>query len=79
MPSDAAKEHSGTFKELEQKRFKIKRQIRYHINEHKRIDDNDMYENHVAVATLSFQQFLARISQNLLPIVERLFFTDNSC
>jgi len=44
MPSDAAKEHSGTFKELEQKRDKIKRQIRYHMDEHKRIDDNDSHE-----------------------------------
>ena len=44
MSSDAAKEHSGTFKELEQKRDKIKRQIRYHMEEHKRIDDNDSHE-----------------------------------
>jgi len=33
MPSDAAKEHSGTFKELEQKHAKIKRQIRHHMKE----------------------------------------------
>jgi hypothetical protein len=44
MPSDAAKEHSGTFKELEQKHAKIKRQIRHHMEEHKRIDDNDSHE-----------------------------------
>jgi transposase len=44
MPSDAAKEHSGTFKELEQKHDKIKRQIRHHMEEHKRIDDNDSHE-----------------------------------
>ena len=44
MPSDAAKEHSGTFKELEQKRDKIKRQVRYHMDEHKRIDECDSHE-----------------------------------
>ena len=41
MPSNAAKEWSGTFKELEQKRDKIKRQIHYHINEHKKLDTNE--------------------------------------
>jgi len=40
MPSNAAKEWSGTFKELEQKRDKIKRQIHYHITEHKKCDTN---------------------------------------
>lgn len=40
MPSNAAKEWSGTFKELEQKRAKIKRQIHHHINEHKLLDKN---------------------------------------
>ncbi len=39
MSSNAAKEWSGTFKELEQKRDKIKRQIRYHMNEHKKADN----------------------------------------
>lgn len=38
MPSDAAKEWSGTFKELEQKRDKIKRQIKHHLNEHQKYD-----------------------------------------
>jgi transposase len=38
MPSNASKEWSGTFKELEQKRDKIKRQIRYHLNAHKQQD-----------------------------------------
>ena len=45
MRSDAAKEWSGTFKELEQKRDKIKRQIRHHMDEHKRIDANDSHES----------------------------------
>ena len=41
MSSNAAKEWSGTFKELEQKRDKIKRQLRYHIKAHKEQDNND--------------------------------------
>lgn len=41
MSSNASKEWSGTFKELEQKREKIKRHIRHHINEHKKLDKND--------------------------------------
>jgi len=41
MPSNAAKEWSGTFKELEQKREKIKRQIRHHMSEHKQLDKNE--------------------------------------
>jgi len=45
MPSNAAKEWSGTFKELEQKRDKIKRQIHHHINEHKKLDKNDSRED----------------------------------
>ena len=44
MPSNAAKEWSGKFKELEEKRAKLKRQIRHHINEHKRLDQIDSHE-----------------------------------
>lgn len=38
MSSNAAKEWSGTFKELEQKRNKIRRRIKYHLAEHKKAD-----------------------------------------
>ncbi|MFT5219144.1 MAG: transposase [Planctomycetota bacterium] len=38
MSSDAAKEWSGTFKELEQKQAKIKRQIKHHLSEHQKLD-----------------------------------------
>ena len=38
MPSDASKECSGTFKELEQKSDKIKRQIKHHLSEHQKFD-----------------------------------------
>lgn len=36
-----AKEWSGTFKELEQKRAKIKRQLQHHIKEHQTLDQNE--------------------------------------
>lgn len=38
MPSDAAKEWSGTFDELKQKREKLKKQIRHCVKEHKTTD-----------------------------------------
>ena len=38
MSSDASKEWSGTFKELEQKRDKIRRQIKHHMSEHQKYD-----------------------------------------
>jgi GTP-binding protein EngB required for normal cell division len=44
MPSNAAKEWSGTFKELEQKRTKIKKLITLHINEHKKLDKDEPRE-----------------------------------
>ena len=40
MPSNAAKEWSGTFKELDEKRTKIKRLIHHHIREHKKQDQS---------------------------------------
>ena len=44
MRSDAAKTHSGTFKELKAKRKKLKQQIRYHLKEHQRIDKANVSE-----------------------------------
>lgn len=38
MSSDASKERSGTFKELEEQREKIKKQIRHCLKEHKKLD-----------------------------------------
>lgn len=38
MSSNAAKEHSGTLAELEEKRTKIQRQIKHCMKEHKRLD-----------------------------------------
>lgn len=41
MSSNASKEWSGTFKELEDKRAKLKRQIDYHMNEHQKLDKDE--------------------------------------
>lgn len=41
MPSDASKEWSGTFKELEQKRTKLKKLIHHHITEHEKLDKSE--------------------------------------
>ena len=41
MSSNAAKEWSGTFKELKQKRDKLKRLIRYHLKEHQKLDQQE--------------------------------------
>ncbi len=38
MSSNAAKEHSGTFKELSAKRDKIQKKIRHCLREHQRLD-----------------------------------------
>ena len=38
MSSNVAKEWSGTFKELQEKRAKLKRQIRYQMREHEKLD-----------------------------------------
>lgn len=45
MSSNAAKEWSGTFKELEQKRDKIQRRLQYYIKEHKTRDTTDTRED----------------------------------
>jgi len=45
MSSNASKEVSGTFKELEQKRDKIKKLIKHHINEHKKLDKDEPRED----------------------------------
>ena len=44
MSSNAAKEWSGTFKELEQKRDKIKKQIRYHLAQHQQLDKHESHD-----------------------------------
>jgi transposase len=41
MSTNAAKEWSGTFKELQEKRDKLKRQIRHQMDEHEKLDKNE--------------------------------------
>ena len=41
MSSNAAKEWSGTFKELKRKRDRIRRQISYCLSEHAKLDVSD--------------------------------------
>ena len=41
MPSNAAKEWSGTHKELAAKQAKLQRQIRHHMSEHQRLDKSE--------------------------------------
>jgi hypothetical protein len=41
ISSNASKEWSGTFKELQQKRAKLKKLIRHHMREHRRIDKSE--------------------------------------
>ncbi len=41
MSSNAAKEHSGTFKELTEKRDKLRRQIQHHLKEHEKLDKQE--------------------------------------
>lgn len=45
MPSNASKEWSGTFKELEHKRSKLQRQIQHCIKEHQKLDNNEIRED----------------------------------
>ena len=41
LPSNAAKQWSGTFKELEQKRAKLSKLIRHHLKKHRELDSGD--------------------------------------
>lgn len=44
LPSNAAKQWSGTFKELEAKRKKLKTLIRHHLQKHRELDNRDAGE-----------------------------------
>jgi transposase len=45
MSSDTSKEWSGTIKELQQKRAKLKKLIHHHVTEHKKLDKNESHDN----------------------------------
>lgn len=90
MPSNASKEWSGTFKELQNKRDKIKRQITHHLEEHQRQDclddDRRSLRHEQAVATLTqaadkIEKFLAetepRQGQGKRPKEVKSNITDN--
>ena len=92
MSSNASKEWSGTFKELEQKRDKIKRQIRYHLDQHQDLDKNTSRDEErkqraeQAIETLNkahdkIDQFLKsnspRIGQGKRPKEVKSNITDN--
>ncbi len=90
MSSNAAKEWSGTLKELEGKQEKIKRQINYHLEAHLQADkqpENDPETRHQqAIATLSvaadkIEKFLAdatpRLGKGKRPKEVKSNITDN--
>ncbi|YAA03455.1 hypothetical protein ACJJI5_11190 [Microbulbifer sp. EKSA008] len=69
MPSNASKEHSGTFKELEQKQEKIRKKIKYCLKEHRRLDGRKPKEKErkqaVAKAADTLQKHFDKIDQFL--------------
>ena len=65
MPSDAAKEWSGTFKELAQKRDKIRRQIHYHVTEQKKQDKNESLHDERQHRTEQSIETLNRASERI--------------
>lgn len=92
MSSNAAKEKSGTFAELTEKRSKIKRLIRFHVREHKRRDalgsnDEERDQRHKQMintlkkAHKKFDQFLKqsspRMGQGKRPKEVKSNITDN--
>ena len=92
MPSNASKEWSGTFKELEQKRDKIRRQIKHHLSEHQKYDkyetrdDARLKRTEQTIETLNkaserINQFLKsnspRIGQGKRPKEVKSNITDN--
>ncbi|MFC6922816.1 transposase, partial [Microbulbifer taiwanensis] len=76
MRSDASKEHSGTFKELEQKRGKIKKKIRQCLNEYKRLDGRKPKERErkqqLAQASETLKKHFDKIDQFLKTAAPRM-------
>jgi transposase len=60
MSSDASKEWSGTFKELEEKQRKIKKRIRHCLEEHRKLDKKDPTYK---VQATRYQQTLETLAQ----------------
>ncbi|MFC6925183.1 transposase, partial [Microbulbifer taiwanensis] len=76
MRSDASKEHSGTFKELEQKRGKIKKKIRQCLKEHKGLDGRKPKERErkqqLAQASETLKKHFDKIDQFLKTAAPRM-------
>lgn len=76
MPSNAAKEHSGTLAELEQKRRKIQKKIRTCLKEHKRLDGRKPGERQrkqqLAQASETLQREFERIDRFLKTAAPRM-------
>lgn len=76
MPSNTAKEHSGTPEELSQKRDKIRKRIRACLNEHKKLDGRRPKERdrkqQLAKASETLQKDFERINQSLKTAAPRL-------
>lgn len=60
LSSNAAKEWSGTFNELQQKRDKLRRQIQHHIKEHARLDTQAVQDD---VRLARIKQTIATLDQ----------------
>lgn len=69
MSSNAAKEHSGTLEELQQKATKLRKQIRQHIKEHQRLDARKPQEKarkqRAAKATKTLEKHYQKINDFL--------------
>jgi transposase len=76
MSSNAAKEHSGTLSELEQKRAKLNRKIRSCLKEHKKLDGRKPSERdrkqQLAQASATLQKEFERIDQFLKTATPRM-------
>ncbi|WP_226705228.1 IS1182 family transposase [Microbulbifer elongatus] len=76
MSSNASKEHSGTFKELEQKRDKIRKKIRRCLKEHKKLDGRKPAEQErkqrLAQAAETLQKHFEKIDQFLKTAAPRM-------
>ena len=85
MPSNASKEHSGTFSELDKKRKKLRKRIRQCLKEHQRLDGRKRGEKDPKLqvaqeeATLEKQferidQFLKTAAQGRFLLLQNLHF-----
>ncbi|WP_237066880.1 transposase [Microbulbifer guangxiensis] len=76
MSSNASKEHSGTFKELEAKRTKIRKKIQHCLKEHKKLDGRKPAERErkqrLAQATETLQKHFDKIDQFLKTAAPRM-------